>query len=162
MGPVERLKKTWQALTEKHPKSIESSLFNLVYKELLPLVSSRAQYAQYRKFVKDMAPPAIPFLGINLTDLTFIEDGNSDFLPDSHLINFDKRLKVYSLIRDQVIRFQKTRYNFQYVPVIQDFLRFLSDNMGSSVGWNENEPVLSYDELEQTSFAIEPQEIIDD
>ncbi|KAI8912508.1 ras guanine nucleotide exchange factor domain-containing protein [Gorgonomyces haynaldii] len=152
MGPVERLKKTWQALAEKHPKSME---------KLGPLVSAKFQYAQYRKYVKDMSPPAIPFLGVYLTDLTFIEDGNSDFLPDSHLINFDKRNKVYSLITDKVVRFQQVPYDLTPIGQIIDFIKKLSSPSGA-VGWEESSPIMTYEELEQLSLQVEPLELESD
>ena len=34
--------------------------------------------------------PCVPYIGIYLSDLTFIEDGNPEFL-DENLINFQKQ-----------------------------------------------------------------------
>ena len=49
-------------------------------------VSPKGQYSNYRKSLKELSRPAIPFLGVYLTDLTFIELGNQDFIS-TRLIN---------------------------------------------------------------------------
>lgn len=116
--------------------------------ELSPLISAKFQYANYRRYCKEMVPPAIPFLGVYLTDLTFIEDGNQDFLPDSHLINFDKRFKVFSLISNNVQRFQQVPFALTPVALIQDYIRKLSDAKSCEM--------LTYDELGDVSLEREP------
>jgi son of sevenless len=116
--------------------------------ELAPLISAKFQYANYRKYVKEMTPPAIPFLGVYLTDLTFIEDGNQDFLPDSHLINFDKRMKVYSLISNNVQRFQQVPFALHPVTLIQDYIRKLSEPKCPEI--------MSYEALGDLSLEREP------
>lgn len=61
-------------------------------------------------------PPCIPFIGIFLTDLTFIEEGNPTTI--NNLINFQKFRLIYEVI-DNIKRFQgNERYNFQHVQVI--------------------------------------------
>jgi hypothetical protein len=47
--------------------------------------------------------------GIYLTDLTFIEDGNPDYI--SSLINFKKRELVYDVIRE-IEQYQQKGYDF--------------------------------------------------
>ncbi|KAI8924505.1 ras guanine nucleotide exchange factor domain-containing protein [Entophlyctis helioformis] len=150
MSPISRLHKTWKILEDKHPKISDA------YKELADIVSPRFQYANYRKVLKEMAPPAIPFLGVYLTDLTFIELGNPDFLPDSHFINFEKRRKVYNLIRE-IQRFEQVPFALTPVPAIQEFVRRLGDKRGAPTGWEEM-PLMTEDELYDRSLIIEPRE----
>ena len=39
------------------------------------LVSQSGNYKAMRKAIKETAPPVTPYIGMFLTDLTFIEDG---------------------------------------------------------------------------------------
>jgi hypothetical protein len=74
--------------------------------------------------IHSVNPPCIPFLGIYLQDLTFIEDGNPDIIKQStNLINFAKQQKSAEVIRE-IKQFQSPPYIFQYVPEIQEFVRF--------------------------------------
>jgi son of sevenless-like protein len=59
-------------------------------------------------------------LGMYLTDLTFIEDGNPDMV-DAGLINFDKRRKQAQVIKD-IQQYQQTPYCLLEVPTIKSYL----------------------------------------
>lgn len=104
-------------------------------------------------------------LGLYLTDLTFIEDGNPDFLqppstfsPSSsspsaqyppyasnQLINFTKQSKTAEIIK-QIQQFQVTKYNLKSIPEIQDFL------------WNVVNSDRDDSELYELSLSREPKE----
>jgi len=64
--------------------------------------------------------PCIPYLGVYQTDLTFIEDGNPDFL-DNGYINFFKRRLVAEVIRELQI-YQHKGYAFSSVESIVHWL----------------------------------------
>lgn len=59
--------------------------------------------------------------GMYLTDLTFIEEGNQNFLQPSGAINFFKRQKLSEVIAEIQI-YQNEPYNLEPVKFIQDFL----------------------------------------
>jgi len=69
-----------------------------------------------------------------LSDLTFIEDGNKDYLRvedgRTDIINFEKMRKVATVIQ-QVKIYQQMPYNFEKVDIIYNFLEngltFLSE-----------------------------------
>lgn len=72
-------------------------------------------YKIYRETLKIANPPAIPYLGVSLSDLVFINDGNPDFL--SELINLEKCNLIYKVI-SEVERFQATDYKVDIYPSI--------------------------------------------
>jgi son of sevenless-like protein len=61
-------------------------------------------------------------VGVYLTDLTFLEDGNPNTLNNrQELINFDKRRKVAAVIKE-IQQYQITPYNFRDEQTIRDYL----------------------------------------
>lgn len=116
------------------------------------LVSPKFQYANYRKCLKDLPVPAIPFLGVYLTDLTFLDLGNSDFLPDTNFINFEKRRKVFNLIRE-IQRYQQTQYALQPVSQIQEFMKRLGESKTT-----EDVNLMTEDQLYDKSMEVEAKE----
>ena len=60
-------------------------------------------YSRLRQELHTRAPPCLPFVGVYLTDLTFIEEGNRDLLAGTQLINFAKhrRPEHYKLISER-------------------------------------------------------------
>ena len=58
-------------------------------------------FTAYRDQLARLNPPSVPFLGVYLTFLTFIEDGNPNFLSgERKLINFGKRMKSAGVLRE--------------------------------------------------------------
>ena len=105
-----------------------------------------------------MTPPCIPYLGVYLTDLIFLEEGNPDRVKHTvaaegeeaadarelELINWEKHQNYATIIED--IRFyQQTHYNLARCEPLQEFL---SDVMADTV--------LSADEQYARSLEIEP------
>ncbi|KAJ9125106.1 hypothetical protein QFC22_000059 [Naganishia vaughanmartiniae] len=70
--PVRRLQRTRSFLS---PKTVA------LLDDLDKTLDSGKNFAGYRERLKRVDPPCIPFLGVYLTFLTFIEDGNANFLP---------------------------------------------------------------------------------
>lgn len=87
------------------------------------LMGSNRNFTEYREIIHSVNPPCIPFLGIYLQDLTFIEDGNPDYLRTSKgLINFAKRQKTAEVIRE-LKQFQSFAYNYHTIPEFQEFIK---------------------------------------
>ncbi|KAJ3129785.1 hypothetical protein HK098_000155 [Nowakowskiella sp. JEL0407] len=154
MAAVTRLKKTWQLVAEKFPKIFEA------YREVQDIVSPKSQYANYRKQLKNVQPPLIPFLGVYLTDLTFIELGNPDFIPNTHYINIDKRRKVYSNIHGIAFYQSQSYHELLFsIPSLQEFLeRICGDIQSDVVRLSANPVSLGDDEMYERSLIVEPRE----
>ncbi|KAK9249319.1 ras guanine nucleotide exchange factor domain-containing protein [Lipomyces tetrasporus] len=113
-----RLKKTWELLPPR---------YHSLFAELKGIIVYEKNYASYRTLLRNTSTPCIPYLGVYLTDLTFADEGNSDFRtfhPDmedsSPIINFDKHVRTTKIIAD-LQRFQ-VPYRFQEVPELQAWL----------------------------------------
>ncbi|KAJ3252572.1 hypothetical protein HDU77_005067 [Chytriomyces hyalinus] len=129
------------------------------------------------KELKDIKLPAIPFLGVYLTDITFIDLGNPELLPcqspnpsrSDRIINFDKRRKIASVIKE-IQKFQAVQFVHAPVDWMQDFFARIGEvdavfnagvvgvvaeqSLGLAVG-NE-------DGLYTQSLVVEPREEEDD
>jgi len=74
---VHRLKHTSENVHKKTTQTLEA---------LVAAMHSQKSYAAYRELLHTCNPPLVPYLGVYLTDLTFIDDGNQD--KTAGLINF--------------------------------------------------------------------------
>lgn len=99
-------------------------------------------------------------LGVYLTDLTFLEIGNPDYLPDTHFINFEKRRRVYNLIRE-IQKYMEVPYAFIPIGQIQEFIKKIYEKRGSPRGWEESPSMMTEDELYERSLIVEPNEDTD-
>jgi len=113
---VYRLKFTREGLTERSKKTLA---------DLENLMSASGSYSNYRTALHEVNPPCVPFLGTYLTDITFIEDGNADYMDG--LINYRKREMVYGVIRD-IQQYQQQAYAFPMVDGIAHYLTELPSN----------------------------------
>ncbi|KAI8827072.1 ras guanine nucleotide exchange factor domain-containing protein [Fimicolochytrium jonesii] len=114
-APVHRLNRTRELLSARI-----RNMFEALRATMTPLKN----FSAYRETLHSVNPPCVPFLGFYLTDLTFIEDGNSDMLRDhnAHLINFFKRMKTAGVIQE-IQQYQNAPYVLMPVPELQTWLR---------------------------------------
>ncbi|GAM18179.1 hypothetical protein SAMD00019534_013540 [Acytostelium subglobosum LB1] len=111
LGSVQRLKRTWETL----PKHV------LEFYEVLSKETSATQnYANYRKALQTPTYPSIPYFAIYLRDLTFIEEGNNDYLSNG-FINFTK-MKMISKVLTEIHRFQSVPYRLIKIEPVQQIL----------------------------------------
>jgi len=84
------------------------------------LMNNTGASKEYRNTLTNVNPPAIPYLGVHLTDLTFVEDGNPDYV--GNLINFTKRSLLYEVI-SKIQQYQQLPYNFHPIHQIQSYIK---------------------------------------
>jgi len=114
---ISRLQQTWMGLPQKNKLQLEA---------LRKLADHARNYYEYRGRLRNTAPPAVPFLGLYLTDVTFCREGNpshraSPKSPDKKLINFNKYHKLARIVQDMQ-RFQ-VPYTLKQIPEVQEYLR---------------------------------------
>ncbi|GAB1597568.1 rap guanine nucleotide exchange factor 1 isoform X2 [Argonauta hians] len=80
-------------------------------KEFCQLIDSSASFRAYRQALSETEPPCIPYLGLILQDLTFINIGNQDLLQDGS-INFAKRWQQFNIL-EIMRRFRKCNFDFK-------------------------------------------------
>ncbi|EFA83616.1 RasGEF domain-containing protein [Heterostelium album PN500] len=109
--PVFRLKKTWETIPRKYLAT---------FRHLNSLMAPKHNFKVYRDVLHTKNPPCLPFLGVYLTDLTFLEEGSPDTL-EGGLINMVKRTQLAAVIQE-IQQFQQLPYSLSTVPIIRDFL----------------------------------------
>ena len=90
-----------------------------IRQELEDLMGSGNSYRAYRTAMRDANPPLIPYMGVHLSDLTFIDEGNPDKI--GKLVNFGKR-KLVSKVIAGLQQYQASPYNLDTVPRIVKLL----------------------------------------
>ncbi|KAJ5558562.1 hypothetical protein N7535_008778 [Penicillium sp. DV-2018c] len=134
-APIHRLGRTWGQV---------SGRTSTVLEQMRRLMASTKNFGEYREALHLANPPCIPFFGVYLTDLTFIEDGIPSLTP-SELINFNKRAKTAEVIRD-IQQYQNVPYLLQPVGELQDYI--LSNLQGAG----------DVHDMYDRSLEIEPRE----
>uniref|UniRef100_A0A8D3C9G4 Ras-specific guanine nucleotide-releasing factor 1 n=1 Tax=Scophthalmus maximus TaxID=52904 RepID=A0A8D3C9G4_SCOMX len=127
-----RLKKTWLKVSKQTKTVID---------KLQKLVSSEGRFKNLREALKNCDPPCVPYLGMYLTDLAFIEEGTPNYTEDS-LVNFSKMRMISHIIRE-IRQFQQTAYKIDYHPKVAKYLLDYST-------------VLDEESLYDASLRIEP------
>jgi len=89
-------------------------------KDLEALMSADNNFRDYRARLNSIPNdiPVLPYLGVYLTDLTFVDE-NSDYV--NGFINYSKRILLYGIV-SQVRQRQFKQYNIQPVQQIIDML----------------------------------------
>jgi len=110
-GPVRKLQFTWNNLSKDDLGT---------FKELEALFSSRMNYSEYRKFLSSAPLPCLPYFGLFLTDLTFVNDGNAEYSLNG-FFNLNKRRKQYEILQ-MFLKFQKREFVFLSVTPLRTYL----------------------------------------
>lgn len=154
--PIRRLKRTWEQVSQRHMAQFGACEVTL---------DSNRNFNKYRVMLASVVPPCVPFigafnwslrvgfcthplLGVFLSTLQFIQDGNKDLLSDG-MVNFKKRQMASEVISD-IKRWQAHSYNFQVVPVIREYIE---ESLASF-----DDTRMSSDRFWQMSLEREPRE----
>lgn len=129
---VFRLKKTW----DKIPKTTKTTI-----DQLQSLVSTDSRFRNMRDAINRCDPPSIPYVGMYLTDLSFIEEGTPNYSPDG-LLNFSKMRMIAHVIRE-IQHLQNGSYKIELNHKVANYLLDASRH-------------LQDDEMYRCSLAIEP------
>ncbi|XP_069842804.1 ras-specific guanine nucleotide-releasing factor 1 isoform X2 [Dendropsophus ebraccatus] len=127
-----RLKRTWIKVSKQTKALID---------RLQKLVSSEGRFKNLREALKNCDPPCVPYLGMYLTDLAFIEEGTPNYTEDG-LVNFSKMRMISHIIRE-IRQFQQTSYKIEHQPKVT---QYLLDTTG----------VLDEEGLYEASLRLEP------
>ncbi|KAG9488956.1 hypothetical protein GDO78_005131 [Eleutherodactylus coqui] len=127
-----RLKRTWIKVSKQTKTLID---------RLQKLVSSEGRFKNLREALKNCDPPCVPYLGMYLTDLAFIEEGTPNYTEDG-LVNFSKMRMISHIIRE-IRQFQQTSYKIEHQPKVT---QYLLDTTG----------VLDEEGLYEASLRLEP------
>ncbi|KAK6474994.1 ras-specific guanine nucleotide-releasing factor 1 [Huso huso] len=127
-----RLKKTWLKVSKQTKALID---------KLQKLVSSEGRFKNLREALKNCDPPCVPYLGMYLTDLAFIEEGTPNYTEDG-LVNFSKMRMISHIIRE-IRQFQQTAYKVEHQPKTTEYLL-------------DSCAVLDEESLYEASLRIEP------
>lgn len=98
-----------------------------ILEELKKIVDVSRNYVVLRQRLQSHVPPCLPFVGIYLTDLTFVDHGNQTTRQltteegSIGLINFDKHMKTAKII-SELQRFQ-IPYRLTEVPELQTWMQ---------------------------------------
>ncbi|KAJ7505192.1 ras guanine nucleotide exchange factor domain-containing protein [Mycena galericulata] len=119
---ISRLHQTWLGLPQKNRSQLDS---------LRRLADHSRNYHEYRSKLRNTAPPAVPFLGLYLTDVTFCREGNPSYRaspinPNKKLLNFNKYHKLARIVQDMQ-RFQ-VPYQLRGIPEVQEYLTGAFEN----------------------------------
>lgn len=133
LAAVQRLEKTWLSVPPKYMQMFNS---------MMALTSSSQNYKSYREHVASIQGPSIPYIGVYLRDLTFVEDGNETFLNSTKIVNYEK-MRMLSTILNELTTLQTQNYNIQQDKSILQYL--LTDRV----------VYLTDDELRQESLLCE-------
>eukprot|EP01119_Soliformovum_irregulare_P009186 TRINITY_DN22377_c0_g1_i1.p1 TRINITY_DN22377_c0_g1~~TRINITY_DN22377_c0_g1_i1.p1 ORF type:complete len:657 (-),score=173.64 TRINITY_DN22377_c0_g1_i1:8-1909(-) len=114
--PVTRLTDLWRNLD---PQSREE------WSKIREIFDHTHNYKRYRaEFGRQLSnnKNVIPYLGLILKDLTFVQDGNSNFDADGR-VNFYKMRMISSMFKDMK-KCQQSNFNFKKDIEVLSFLKF--------------------------------------
>lgn len=152
---ITRLRRTWEAVSPRRRELL---------KQLQAIVEPSQNNKVLRGRLAGHVPPCLPFLGMFLTDLTFVDIGNPAIkqLPGNEgdgkapaitVINFDKHARTAKII-GELQRFQ-IPYRLQELTEVQEWIQAQIARLRELETPNDNVQVAYY----RKSLLLEPREV---
>lgn len=144
---ITRLRRTWDVISPKRRQML---------KHLQGIVEPNQNNKILRARLHDHVPPCLPFLGMFLTDLTFVDIGNPATKTSDNgltLVNFDKHMRTAKII-GELQRFQ-IPYRLTEVPDLQEWLQYQITRVRELETQQGNSVQVSY---YRKSLLLEPRE----
>lgn len=110
LGCVQRLHKTW-SLAGSGPKAI--------YEKFCNIMTTKQNFQTYRHALSATKPPAVPYVGVLLKDLIFLEEGNPLRLPNG-FFNFD-RIHLLGRLLLEIQKYKRISYDIPVLLHVQAF-----------------------------------------
>jgi son of sevenless-like protein len=134
LAPIYRLKNTWSQLTTEWKTRFEG---------INRIASRDGSFRAMRQAYRNAKPPCVPYIGMYLTDVTFIEDGNQKYTHGK--VNIDKLAALTNLILEVQMR-QHDQYTFPKDDDLYNILLKLGGTFNS----------VDEEQMYQKSLEIEP------
>jgi son of sevenless-like protein len=135
---VYRMKKSWEGIKEEDRKGFEGhcSLFD-----------KPPYYDLKMRLLQSSGSASVPFVGVYLTELTFIEDGNPNTVVQGEktYVNFSKRRLFFDTLKS-IQLYQQQQYPYTILPYLNWWL---------SIGyWKDG--LMTPEQLYEESLVLEP------
>jgi len=124
---VHRLKFTFDALSDYDRAALAS---------LSTLMDTNSSFANYRKRMAEIVGSRIPYLGVLIQDLLFVDEGSTDVTAEG-LINFRKRRRMASYLQELKMM-QNYPHKFQIVADVYDAVSKLEPQLSEKDQYNES------------------------
>ena len=144
---ITRMRRTWELVSPKSRATLDI---------LGGIVDVSKNYAGLRQQLQSLMPPCLPFVGMYLTDLTFVDHGNpatrqmATSEGSTPVINFDKHVKTAKIISD-LQRFQLP-YRLEEIPELQTWIQ---DQLVRVRSTGDK----SFQKFYRRSLVLEPKEV---
>ena len=142
---ISRLKQTWSALSSKHKSALDY---------MRTITDHSRNFSLYRSKIRESIAPCLPFLGLYLTDLTFLDEGNPTWrrslsieCTSVKIVNFSKFIRTAKLLAE-INRFQ-VPYQLREVPEMQEWI-------SDTIFRLRSDKINDVSELYRRSLLVEP------
>lgn len=124
---VHRLKFTFEGLSDEDKSTL---------KHLSELMDNHGSFANYRKRWSEARGCRIPYLGVIIQDLLFVDEGSADVTAEGY-INFRKRRRMAAYL-EELQHVQNYAYSHPQVPDLYEICQKLEPQLGEKEQYNES------------------------